>query len=413
MSVVAGKKVLVFVLAGGEGKRLAPLTLDRAKPAVPFGGVYRLVDFVLSNFANAGLLKMIVLTQYKSHSLDRHISLTWRFSPTLGSYVTSVPAQMRRGRRWFLGSADAVFQNFNLITDEQPDVIAVFGADHVYQMDPRPMIEEHIESGVGVTVAGIPVARHEGAAFGIMDVDEGGRITEFLEKPAHPPGMPGEPELCLASMGNYVFTTDALLDVLTIDSEDESSAKDLGGDVIPRMVSAGDAAFYDFRHNRLPGLEERQQGYWRDVGTIEAYYDAHLDLVSQAPLFNLYNDAWPMHSYQPPRPPAKLVRGGGGSVGRAEDSLVASGSIISGGAVFGSVLAHDAWVDDGAYVEDSILFDGVDIGAGSRIRRCIIDKGVAVPPGTVIGHDADEDRERFHVSDKGIVVIEKGFRFER
>ncbi len=402
-------RVLTFILAGGEGKRLFPLTADRAKPAVPFGGAYRLVDFVLSNFANAGYLRMVVLTQYKSHSLDRHISLAWRFPPTLGSFVMTSPAQMRRGPRWYTGSADAIFQNFNLLNDEDPDVVCVFGADHVYAMDPRQMVEAHLDSGAGVTVAGVPVPRSEGSAFGVMDVDASGRIVGFLEKPDDPPSLPGEDDLCLASMGNYVFSAEALRDVISADATDGSSDHDLGGDVIPRMVAAGDAAHYDFRRNTLPGLDAVEEGYWRDVGTIEAFYDAHADLVSPQPRFNLYNDRWPVLSWQPPLPPAKIVHGGTGRSGRVEDSLVAKGSIVSGGEVVRSVIGYETHVDDGALVEGAVLFDGVRVGEGSRLRRCIVDKSVQLPPGTTVGVDTEADRERFTVSDSGIAVVPKGW----
>ena len=289
--------VLGIVLAGGEGKRLFPLTADRAKPAVPFGGAYRLIDFVLSNLVNAGFLRLCVLTQYKSHSLDRHISQTWRLSGFAGEYITPVPAQQRLGPRWYTGSADAIMQSLNLIYDEDPSYIVVFGADHVYRMDPEQMLSHHIESGAGVTVAGIRVPRSEASAFGCIDSDESGRITQFLEKPAHPPGTPDDPNVTFASMGNYVFTTKVLVDSIRADAENSDSDHDMGGDIIPSLVAAGQAGVYDFADNDVPGATDRDRGYWRDVGTIDAFYDAHMDLVSVHPVFNLYNRHWPIRGH--------------------------------------------------------------------------------------------------------------------
>ena len=327
--------VLGIVLAGGEGKRLWPLTADRAKPAVPFGGNYRLIDFVLSNLVNAGLHRICVLTQYKSHSLDRHISTTWRLSSVLGQYITTVPAQQRLGRRWYTGSADAIFQSLNLVYDERPDYIAVFGADHVYRMDPGQMLAQHIESG-----AGRHRRRHPGAARRGQGVRRAStptptaRITEFLEKPSDPPGTPDDPDVTFASMGNYVFTTDVLLDALRADAEDADSDHDMGGDIIPRLVREGDAAVYDFADNVVPGATDRDSGYWRDVGTIDAYYEAHTDLVSVHPIFNLYNQRWPIRTASAPLPPAKFVEGG-----IAQDSIVGAGTIISGAIVRRSVIS--------------------------------------------------------------------------
>ena len=278
-------RILVVILAGGEGKRLLPLTNDRAKPAVPFGGSYRLIDFALSNFANAGYLKIVVLTQYKSHSLDRHISQTWRFSTMLGNYVTPVPAQMRRGPYWFLGSADAIYQNLNLIGDERPDHVCVFGADHIYRMDPRPMVEQHAASGAGVTVAAIPVPLEQSRAFGVIEADGEGRIVRFHEKVDDPPPMPGDPTQCLASMGNYVFETQTLIDAVTPAGADQRRT-DVGGDVIPALTEAGVAKVYDFSTNDVPGQGERERGYWRDVGTLDAYYEANMDLIQVTPTFN-------------------------------------------------------------------------------------------------------------------------------
>jgi glucose-1-phosphate adenylyltransferase len=405
--MAAEPRILVIILAGGEGKRLLPLTQDRAKPAVPFGGSYRLIDFALSNFANAGYLKIVVLTQYKSHSLDRHVSQTWRFSTLLGNYVTPVPAQMRRGPYWFLGSADALYQNLNLIGDERPDHVCVFGADHIYRMDPRPMVEQHCESGAGVTVAAIPVPRELSRDFGVIEVDETGRILQFHEKVADPPPMPGDPTRCLASMGNYVFETRTLIDVVTPGGEDQRRT-DIGGDVIPALTAAGVARVYDFSTNDIPGQDERERGYWRDVGTLDAYYDANMDLIAPVPVFNLYNDAWPVLTHQPPLPPAKVSHGAGGEAPAVEASLLCQGSIISGGAVERSIVGPGSFVDRGASVVDSILFPGVRVGPDARLERCVVDKNVVVPDGYRIGVDPEEDAARFTMSDAGIAVVAKG-----
>ena len=301
---MADPRVLGIVLAGGAGTRLAPLTDDRAKPAVPFGGVYRMVDFALSNLANSGIRKICVLTQYKSHSLDRHISVTWRMSDLLGNYVTPVPAQQRLGPHWYTGSADAIYQSLNLIYDEKPDLVIVFGADHVYRMDPRQMVDQHCDHRAGVTVAAIPVPRMDATAFGVIQAAADGHTLEaFLEKPADPPPLPGRPDEAYASMGNYLFSTDVLLDALRADSEDSDSDHDMGGDIIPRLVREGEASVYDFADNVVPGATDRDAGYWRDVGTLDAYYDAHLDLVSVHPIFNLYNHRWPIRTATPPLPP--------------------------------------------------------------------------------------------------------------
>lgn len=399
--------VLGIVLAGGEGKRLWPLTADRAKPAVPFGGNYRLIDFVLSNLVNAGYIRICVLTQYKSHSLDRHITTAWRLSSMLGQYITPVPAQQRLGPRWYTGSADAIYQSLNLVYDERPEYIVVFGADHVYRMDPSQMVEQHIATGAGVTVAGIRVPRSQAGSFGCIDADADGRITGFLEKPSAPPGTPDDPDATFASMGNYVFTTDILLSALRTDSANHDSDHDMGGDIIPMLVDSGEAAVYDFADNVVPGATDRDRAYWRDVGTLDTYYDAHIDLVSVHPVFNLYNQAWPIRTSMPPLPPAKFVQGG-----CAQDSIVGSGSIVSAAQVHHSVLSPDVVIEAGAYVEGSVLLPGVRVGKSAVVRRAILDKNVVIPDGALVGVDPELDRERYTVSNGGVVVLGKGARAE-
>jgi glucose-1-phosphate adenylyltransferase len=405
------QRIFGMVLAGGEGKRLMPLTADRAKPAVPFGGAYRLIDFALSNLINSGLRRIVVLTQYKSHSLDRHISQTWRMSPLLGSYVASVPAQQRLGKRWFSGSADAILQSMNLLSDERPDIVVVVGADHVYRMDFEQIIQAHIESGKGVTVAAIrqPIALAN--QFGVIEVDPKNpkKIAAFREKPSNPIGLPDSPNEVLASMGNYVFSATALIEAIEVDGELADSSHDMGGDIVPYMVARDDAAVYDFTYNQIPGSTERDHSYWRDVGTIDSYYDAHMDLISVMPVFNLYNNEWPIFTQQINLPPAKFVHDGEGNQGRTTDSIVSLGTVVSGGIVERSVLSPWVKVNSHALVTDSVLLDGVQVGRNATVRRAILDKGVVVNDGAMIGVDRQRDIDRgFTVTDSGLTVVGKG-----
>ncbi len=403
-------KVLTIVLAGGEGKRLMPLTVDRAKPAVPYGGIYRLIDFALSNVVNSGYLKVVVLTQYKSHSLDRHVTSTWRLSAMLGNYVAPVPAQQRVGKRWYAGSADAIFQSLNLVGDERPDVIVVVGADHVYRMDFAQMVAAHLDSGAGATVAAIRQPISMADQFGVIDVepDDPRSIRDFLEKPTAPQGLPDAPHEILASMGNYVFDARGLVEAVTADADAEGSKHDMGGDIVPAFVDRNEAAVYDFKDNDVPGISERDRDYWRDVGTLASYHEAHLDLVSALPVFNLYNAEWPIYTASGPMPPAKLVHGAGERPAYADQALLSPGAVISGSRVERSVLSPRVHVGHGAEVCESVLLDNVVVGEGARVHRAILDKNVVVPPGVEIGVDPEADEARGLMVRDGLTVLGKG-----
>jgi glucose-1-phosphate adenylyltransferase len=409
-------KVLAMILAGGEGRRLDPLTRERAKPAVPFGGRYRIIDFVLSNFANSGIVRMKVLVQYKSESLNTHVQRAWRLTSLLNEYVEIVPAQMRYGPKWFEGSADAIYQNLNIITDEEPDYTFVFGADHVYRMDVRQMLDYHTGNQADLTVAAIPVPRAEASEFGIIEMASDGRMIGFVEKPR--PGtektMPGDDTRCMASMGNYLFTTDSLVQEIVRDAGDAASAHDFGKSIVTAMHARRRVFVYDFMKNIVPGQSEKERGYWRDVGSLDAYYQANMDLVDVDPIFSLYNFEWPIFTIRYNYPPAKFVFNNEKErrVGHATDSLISEGCIVSGGHVHHSILSPRVRINSYSYVEGAILFEDVTVGRHCKIRRAIVDKHVDIPPGTVIGFDPEEDRARFQVTESGIVLIPKGMRIE-
>ncbi|MCI7552240.1 MAG: glucose-1-phosphate adenylyltransferase [Actinomycetaceae bacterium] len=409
-------KVLAIVLAGGEGKRLMPLTKDRAKPAVPFGGIYRLIDFALSNIVNSGYLHVIVLTQYKSHSLDRHISQTWRMSNLLGNYVAPVPAQQRLGKNWYLGSADAVYQSLNILYDERPDYVVITGADNIYRMDFSQMLEQHIDEGVDLTVAGIRQPKSMSSSFGVIDTDPANpkRVRQFLEKPTEVEGLTDSPDEILASMGNYIFSTRALVDALHEDAENLGSKHDMGGDIVPGFADKGTCGVYDFTFNDVPGSTDRDRNYWRDVGTIDSFFEANTDLIAVNPIFNLYNEKWPLFTGYTGLPPAKFVYGHHERLGHALDSIISPGVIVSGGEVIGSVLSPHVRVNSWSSVRDSVLMDHVNVGRNATVVRAILDKYVQVEEGAQIGIDHDHDRERgFIVSDGGIVVVPKGAKVTR
>jgi glucose-1-phosphate adenylyltransferase len=402
------KKVLAFVLAGGKGTRLYPLTKERAKPAVPFGGRYRIVDFVLSNLINSGIYSIYVLIQFKSQSLLQHLSDGWQFSGLLKNYfIIPVPAQMRSpGETWYRGTADAIFQNVNLIEQAGPDLVAIFGADHIYRMNIRQMIEFHEERGAEATVAAYPVDKQLATEFGVIEADDRGLIAGFHEKKADAPPMPGDPTRVFASMGNYIFSTKLLLRELYDDAENDESSHDFGRDILPSLVGRSGLYAYDFQTNHIPGDPPDQPAYWRDVGTIDAYYEASIDLRAVKPELNLYNRQWPLRTAGYSDAPAKFTFDDEGRRGQAIDSIVSGGSILAGGTVRNSVLGRGVKVHTGAVVEDSIVFDGCDIGRKSRVRRAILDKNVKVPEGEAIGFSLARDRELYYVTESGIVVVE-------
>jgi glucose-1-phosphate adenylyltransferase len=400
-------RVLAMIMAGGKGERLHPLTRERSKPAVPFGGRHRIVDFVLSNFINSGLLSLYVLVQYKSQSLIEHVRLAWRTTGILSeAFVTIVPPQMRFGTAWYRGTADAVLQNVNLIDDFSPDVVAVFGADHIYRMDITQMIDFHLESNADVTVAARPVPIANASDFGVLAVDASHRIVRFDEKPPQPAAMPKDPARALVSMGNYLFKRQALVEALLADAR-RSTDHDFGRSIIPEMVEGGRSFAYDFQNNEVPGVKPyEEQGYWRDVGTIEAYWESHMDLLGESPRFDLDNGSWPIRTGQHPGPPARFI---GSDI---DNGQVAEGSLIKRAIVRNSILGRSVWVNEGAVIEDSIIMDHTTVGKGARLRRAIVDRYNIVPADTEIGYDAEEDRRRYHVDRAGIVVVPRGGRRE-
>lgn len=411
---MANEDVLVMVLAGGEGKRLFPLTKDRAKPAVPFGGRYRIIDFVLNNFINSGFYKIKVLTQYKSDSLNKHITRGWSLSPFLDQYIDLVPAQMRTGGEWYVGTANAVFQNINQIIDVNPDYMCIFGGDHIYKMDVSQMLDYHKEKDSHLTISAIPVPKEEATEFGVMEVNENWELVGFEEKPKNPKTIPGQPDWCLASMGNYIFNKDILVDALFKDACKEKSSHDFGKNVIPALLSEGKRIFvYNFNTNAFAGMSESEQGYWRDVGNIDAYWQANMDLLDYCPELNLYSKEWPLRTFNYNYPPAKFIWQEGDRVGMATNSMVSEGCIISGGSLSRCILAPKVRINSYSQVSESILMENVSIGRHANIKKAIIDKNVIIPEGMKIGFNREEDEHRgFYVSESGVTVVPKGARLE-
>lgn len=414
MNLASGGEVLAIVLAGGTGTRLKPLTTNRAKPAVPFGGHYRLIDFVLSNLVNSHIFRIMVLTQYQSYSLIRHLSRGWTFSSQLSQFCETIPATEGQNKGWYLGSADALWQNLTYIRRDRPRYVAVFGADHIYRMDIRQMVAEHERTMADVSVAVIPQPRLEASQFGCIGTDDTGRITSFVEKPANPPEMPGRPGQSLVSMGNYIFSLDALERMLAEDAGKEGSSHDIGRDLLPSWVERMNLHAYDFSRNIIPGSNPNEVGYWRDVGTIDAYWKASMDLVQVSPEFNLYNREWPLITAREHHPPAKFVFADRETsrIGVATDSLVCDGVVVSGGLIDRSILSPRVRINSYATVAESVIFEGVDIGRRSKLKRVIVDKHVRIPPDTVIGYELDADRARgFTVTESGVVVVPAGATF--
>ncbi len=404
------EQTLAILLAGGTGTRLYPLTADRAKPAVPFGGKYRIIDFTLSNCLHSGLRRILVLTQYKSHSLQKHLRDGWSiFNAECEEYITMVPPQMRNGQSWYSGTADAIFQNLFLLERNQADKALILAADHIYRMDYAALIKAHKEKSADLTVACMRVPIEEAHAFGVMATDEDRRIIEFQEKPKQPRPLADDPDNALVSMGIYVFSMDTLCRELRVDHQSGDSSHDFGKDLIPRMIGSHKVYAYNFGGRRGRVTPDR---YWRDVGTLDAYYEANMDLLKPVPPLNLYQRDWAIRSYHGQNPPARMVPGENGQDGLLANSILGSGTVIFGGTVRHSILSSRVHVREDAVVEDSLLFDNVTIGAGAKLRRCIIDKEVNVPPGERIGFDTDKDRVRFTLSEKGVIVVPKGYCFD-
>lgn len=402
---------LVMILAGGEGKRLYPLTKDRAKPAVPFGGRYRIIDFVLNNFINSGFFKIKVLTQYKSDSLNKHITRGWALSPFLNQYVDLAPAQMRTGSDWYRGTADAIYQNVFHITDEDPDYVCIFGGDHIYKMDVSQMLDYHKGKNADLTISAIPIPIEEAHEFGIIEVDDDWKLINFVEKPKDKPkSIPGNPNMCLASMGNYIFDKTSLLKALEEDEKIENSSHDFGKNVIPMMLEEGKRIYvYNFNDNSFPGMTDRERGYWMDVGSIDAYWQANMDLLDYDPELNLYSKDWPLRTFNYNYPPAKFIWEEGERVGMATNSMVSEGCIVSGAGLSRCILSPKVKVNSFSQISESILMENVEIGRHSKIKKAIIDKNVIVPPNTRIGFNREEDEKRgFHVSPNGVTVVPKG-----
>jgi glucose-1-phosphate adenylyltransferase len=402
-------RVLGIILAGGKGTRLYPLTKERAKPAVPFGGKYRIVDFVLSNFINSGIYSIYVLTQFRSQSLLQHLNEGWRIGGILkNQFIIPVPAQMRSSdEQWYQGTADAIYQNINLIEQAGPHIVAIFGADHIYRMNIAHMIADHQRTQATCTVAAIPVPRKHAHEFGVIETSPDNRILAFHEKNPDSPSIPGSPDQVFASMGNYLFSTHALLKALHEDAASPGSSRDFGRDILPRLVADQHAVYaYDYQTNKIPGEPAEAQPYWRDVGTIEAYWEANMDLRAVKPSLNLYNRQWPLRTNSYPDPPAKFTFDDENRRGEAVDSIVSGGCILSGGRVRNSILGRGVRVHAGALVEDSVILDNCDIGRRAKIRRAILDKNVRVPPDSSIGYDLEQDQQLYHVTETGIVVVE-------
>ncbi len=400
-------RVLAMIMAGGKGERLQPLTRERSKPAVPFGGRHRLIDFVLSNFMNSELPSIYVLVQYKSQSLIEHLRVAWRTSGLMPDFfVTVVPPQMRFGAAWYRGTADAVLQNLNLVDDFNADVVAIFGADHIYRMDVNQMLAVHQESGAAVTIAARPVPVEEASQFGVLAVDRAGRVVAFAEKPAAPASIPDDPSRALVSMGNYLFSRQALVDALLADAR-RSTDHDFGRSIIPELVPAGRVLAYDFQLNEVPGVKPYEEaGYWRDVGTIDAYWEAHMDLLGESPRLDLDNRYWPIRSEHHPGPPARFI---GADVDNAQ---VGEASLVKRAVIRNSILGRSVWVNEGALIEDSIVMDHTTVGKGARLRRAIVDRFNIIPADTEIGVEPAQDRRRFHVEPSGLVVVPRGGRRE-